>query len=101
MSTLTSSSTDAQVFAAYDDAASYAEDDDPAKAKLFVTAVRILLRRLPTFSAHGTARTQLSTELLQKQLERAEEWLASNDTETVSAGGAGVATHFSLEGFRT
>lgn len=47
MATLNSSSTDAEVWAAYDDNASYEEDGSRAKALAFLTACRILRRRLP------------------------------------------------------
>lgn len=56
MPSLTSASTLAQVEASYDDNASYAEDASVAKAKAFVTACRILLRRLPAEA--GTRESQ-------------------------------------------
>ena len=43
MATLNASSTDAEVWAAYDENASYQEDDSTAKALAFITAGRILL----------------------------------------------------------
>jgi hypothetical protein len=47
MATLSSNSTDAEVWAAYDDNASYEEDASRAKALAFVTVGRILRRRIP------------------------------------------------------
>ena len=47
MSALSSSSTLVQVENAYDDNASYAEDESVAKCRAFLTACRILLRRMP------------------------------------------------------
>ena len=47
MSTLSSTSTNDEVWAAYDDNASYEEDADRAKALAFITACRILIRRKP------------------------------------------------------
>lgn len=74
-SSLTSSSTDAQVEAAYDDNASYAEDLSPTKAKAFVTAVRILLRRLASGMSKGSNSLNYDRGLLQKQLAEAQEWV--------------------------
>ncbi len=53
MPTLTSASTDAQVEAEYDDTASYAEDLSVAKARRFVTACRILVRRYESSMTKG------------------------------------------------
>ena len=53
MATLSSNSTDAEVWAAYDDNASYEEDGSRAKALAFVTACRILRRRLPLSAGRG------------------------------------------------
>lgn len=54
MSTLSSSSTIAEVKDAYDDNASYYEDNSVAKAKGLVTAGLILLRRVPKRARHGS-----------------------------------------------
>jgi hypothetical protein len=53
MATLSSNSTDAEVWAAYDDNASYEEDGSRAKALAFVTACGILRRRLPLSAGRG------------------------------------------------
>lgn len=86
MSTLTSSSTLAVVQSAYDDNASYYEDDDATKAKAFITACRILLRRIPRDGMLQGARVTLTPEIIQDQLNAAVEWLAggSSDEETDS-----------------
>lgn len=87
MSTLSSSSTLAQVKAAYDDNASYAEDASVTKAKAFLTACRILLRRLPARSKSGDgSEVELDVALIRKELEEATSWLSQNDL----SGGGGV-----------
>jgi hypothetical protein len=47
MATLNGNSTDAEVWAAYDDNASYEEHGSRTKALALVTACRVLWRRLP------------------------------------------------------
>jgi len=79
-STLTGTSTDAQVWDAYDDAASYEEDSDRGKALAFLTACRILSRRLP-LSASRSGQS-ISRESLQEEARRAQVWLAANPGTT-------------------
>jgi len=76
MAAVDSSSTNAQVFAAYDDNASYEEDGSVTKAKAFMTAIRIILRRRPQMTLKE--QMQISFETLQKELQHAREWLAAN-----------------------
>jgi len=81
MSTLTSSSTFADVKAAYDDNASYVEDDSATKAAAFVTACRFLLRQLPKLAMQGgTNQVQMSPELIRDEMRDAHQWLASKRT---------------------
>ena len=97
-STLSSSSTLTDVQAAYDDNASYAEDDSTAKANAFVTAGLILLRRVAKRGTHGgrgSEEFEMAPELIQGEIDRARAWLASHQ----SAGGK--AKHQSLVTFRT
>ena len=75
-STLSSDSTDAEVWAAYDDNASYQEDVSRAKASAFITACRILARRLP-ISAGRDGQT-VSRESLREEVAAAQAWLAAN-----------------------
>ena len=56
MSTLNGSSTLAQVQAAYDDNASYAEDSSVSKCRAFLTACRILLRQTRSSSSWSLGR---------------------------------------------
>jgi len=98
VATLTSTATLAQVRAAYDDNASYEEDGSVAKAKSFVTACRILLRRLPmSTGTGGGAYIQLSPTTIMEQLRAAQGWLASK--ADVEDGGSGIK-HLSLEDYR-
>jgi hypothetical protein len=76
MSTLTSSSTDAQVWAAYDDNGSYWEDSSRTKALAFQSACIILARRLPMSA--GRDGQSISRESLLEQQRKAEAWLAAN-----------------------
>ena len=79
MSSLTSASTLAAVEASYDDNASYAEDASVTKAKAFVTACRILLRRLPAEAGTRESHVRLSPELIRKEMTEAQAWLQAND----------------------
>lgn len=76
MSSLSSSSTDAEVWAAYDDNASYQEDASRSKASAFITACRILARRLP-ISADRDGQS-ISRESLREEVAEAMAWLAAN-----------------------
>lgn len=86
MSTLSSSSTLAEVQAAYDDNASYLEDDSVVKAKAFVTAVRILLRRTPSRAEKGSNAQGWNHESLRKELEEARDWLEDENRPDVTYG---------------
>jgi hypothetical protein len=87
MSTLSAASTLAQVQAAYDDNASYAEDDSLAKARAFATACRLLLRRIPSRGAHG-GRSGIEIEfdpnIVRGELTDAQRWIGTR------SGGGGV-----------
>lgn len=79
MSTLSSASTTAQVRAAYDDNASFDEDNSPSKAAAFITAVTILINRLPSRAEKGdSGMIALELERYEKQLQRARQFLATN-----------------------
>jgi hypothetical protein len=80
MSSLSSASTDQEVWDAYDDNASYAEDASVSKAKSFVTACRILLRRRPTNMTVDGSTVAFSATSIERELEDAQHWLAQNNT---------------------
>ncbi|OHB82787.1 MAG: hypothetical protein A2V98_25835 [Planctomycetes bacterium RBG_16_64_12] len=94
---LSGASTLAEVLAAYDDTASYAEDSNVAKAATFVTACRILLRRLPKRAAHGgrgAEEIEIDPVVLRDEMRAAQKWLdARNLTNT-------PARAFSFANFR-
>lgn len=95
MASVTSASTDAQVWAAYDDNASFEEDDSPTKAAAFVTACRVLLRRRPTqISADGLS-TAFDAQAIRDELARATRFLAANRD-----GAGGKVKHLSFSGLR-
>ena len=101
MSTLSSASTLAQVQAAYDDNASYAEDASVSKCKTFITACRLLLRRMPARSVHGGRgsgeEVETTVGLIQTEMREAQSWLAGNDTTGTGAGGV---RHYDFSGYR-
>lgn len=86
MATLSSTSTDAEVAAAYDDNASYETDASPSKAAAFIEAVRILLRRRPKKAGKGRSQEiEFDMTILRDQILDAQRWLAQYG---VSGGGA-------------
>ena len=87
MAALSSSSTDQQVWDAYDNNASYDVDESVSKAEAFIEACRILLRRRPTqVSVDGTS-SSFEAGAIRQELEDARKWLATNNT---SANGGSV-----------
>ena len=96
MATLSSNSTDAEVWAAYDDNASYEEDGSRTKALAFVTACRILRRRLPLAAGRGP---QTGTrESLDAEVAAARAWPDAHPTTTGS--GSGRVRYVSMGNFR-
>jgi hypothetical protein len=80
MAAVTSASTDQAVWDAYDDNASYEEDESVSKAQAFITVCRVLLRRRPNqVSVDGTT-TSFEAGAIQKALDDARKWLALNNT---------------------
>jgi hypothetical protein len=96
MATLSSSSTDQEVWDEYDTTASYEEDASVAFAKRFVTACRILLRRRPTQISVGGQSTEFDARSISDALEASREWIAANNT---SANGGSVR-HLSFRNLR-
>lgn len=79
MSSLTGSSTLAQVMAAYDDNSSYEEDNSIVKARAFITACRILIRRTPTVMQKASNELSYNVQVLQQELRDAFAWLLARD----------------------
>jgi len=96
MATLSSNSTDAQVLAAYDDNASYEEDNSRAKADAFITACRILRRQLPLSGGRGPQ--SVTRESLDAEISAAKAWLDAHPATTGS--GSGRVRYMSMENFR-
>lgn len=97
MATLSATSTEAQVWAAYDDAASYEEESSRAKALAFITACRILSRRRPTQIGRGDRSTTL--ESLRQEMADARAWLNAHPT-TTGAGSRNAVTFADFRSFR-
>lgn len=81
MSTLTSSSTLADIKASYLNNASYSEDNSLSKAKAFVTACRFLLLKLPNRASHAGEEIQLDPRMIQDEMKIAIRWISSNAEE--------------------
>ena len=86
MASLSSSSTDAQVRAAYDDNASYEEDASASKCQAFITACKILLVRRPSSVTNDGTTVAFNDQAVLDELARARTWLAGNQ----SSRGGGV-----------
>lgn len=95
-STLSSTSTYAEVKAAYRDNASYREDSSRTKALAFVTACIFLADLEPMSSARDGQ--SMTKESLLEQQRKAEEWLTSNPD---SSGAGSLRVRFGdFQGFR-
>ena len=79
MAVVTSSSTEAEIEAAYTDNASYVEDKSTAKAAAFITVCRIMLSR-PSSSGKGTFSASWNRQALLEEIDRAMVWLEGRDT---------------------
>jgi len=86
MSTLSSSSTLAEVLAAYDDNASYEEDESVAKARTFITAVLIMIRyaQRERKGGAGGAEHEFNLEVLGDELTEARKYVAAKRTDDTS-----------------
>jgi hypothetical protein len=91
MAAIDSSSSLAAVEASYDDNASYLEEVSAAKARAFISAATILLRRMPETAGTREANFQYRMDLIQKELQKAREWLAANDGGATSLASSGPA----------
>jgi len=100
MSTLSSTSTYAEVLAAYDNGASYAEDNSTSKAASFETACRILLRREPVQTGRAGSAIVLDKQSIREELQRVRSWLAARGGASASAQ-TSSSRHLSFEGFRS
>jgi hypothetical protein len=95
MTAINSSSTPAEVWAAFVDSAGYDEDDDRAKAKTFRTVCRILIGKYRTMSASRDGQS-LSLESLHQMLKDVDAWIHANPDPS----SPGRARYFAMENFR-
>ena len=82
MATLNGSSSSLAVKQAYDDNASYREDNSVTKVKIFITAVAILMRRTASQMTKGGNAVSLRPDLLKQELDDAKRWLEARDTDS-------------------
>lgn len=95
MSTLSSASTDAEVWAAFDDNASFEEDGSSTKAAAFITSCLLLLRRRPQMTNVDGTQVAFEAGVVSDELKRARQWLATN-----RAGAGGGARYLDFSGVR-
>jgi|DEB3_MinimDraft_2_1074329.scaffolds.fasta_scaffold00552_2 hypothetical protein len=79
MSSLDGNSTYEQVKQAYDENASYIEDNSTTKARAFITACKILLRRTPSNMQKGSNALGYNVQALKQELDDAVAWLEARD----------------------
>jgi hypothetical protein len=80
----------------YLDNADYEETSSLSKARLFITACRALLLKLPTQTAGaGGGSIAFKPELIHEEMNRARAWVGANDTSRNSG-----VKHLSFGGFR-
>jgi len=82
---LSSTSTLAEVEAQYDDNADYAEVESVAKAKLYIHACRILLRRYRSSQSGGRVSQSRDLVGLREDLREAERWQRVHSTSRASS----------------
>jgi hypothetical protein len=96
---LDSTSTFAEILAAYDNNADYDLVGSVTKAKDFIQACRFLLLHKNDEGEHGRAIFRNDAMKLREQLAQAETWWRSNDTDALAAQ-KGHVRHFALREFR-
>lgn len=95
---LTSASTDAQVWAEFDDNADYEASGSTGMALSFRTACRYLMRRRPTEIGRGNR--SITMESLQQLYKDAGDWLALHPSTSSTANGGSRVRYLSMENFR-
>lgn len=96
---LDSTSTLAEVKAAYADNAAYDELGSVPKAKAFVTACRLLIFLLPTAAGQGGETITLDKAGLLAEMSQAKAWLSLNDPASTQRF-RGETTRVDLSRFR-
>lgn len=100
MAFVTSASTDEEVNAALDDNADYDVSASVVKAKNYIVAARIYLRRKAEEMTKGGVSVRDDYQKTTEALAKAERWWAANDSSAVTASGGGRVRQFSFEEFR-
>ena len=98
MATLNSSSTIQEIEAAYDDNASYAEVGSVSMCLAYITACRLLLRRMPKRQGNREGDVELNPELIKSDMENAQKWAQSNANG--NAAGSSAAPRVVVGSFR-
>jgi hypothetical protein len=88
MATLDSTSTDAEVLAAYMDNCGYREDDSSSMASAFITACTAMMARGVSRFQHGDEGMQFSLEDLRALMSDAKDFVRQKGG--VTSGGGGV-----------
>lgn len=97
MATLTSASTVDDARECYADNLSYETDGSVTKARAFIEACKYLLLTLPkSIGVTGGTNAAMSPELIQRQLEYAQRWVALNNTSS----NGGSVRHLSFRNLR-
>jgi hypothetical protein len=91
---LSSTSTDAEIWAAYDDNGSYEENNSRAQALAFKSACILLDRRRPTLISRGNRTVEMSS--LDKRIEDVSAFIA---THPASGSSGSRVRYFSMENF--
>lgn len=99
MATVDSTTTEAELKAAFRDNASYEEDASVAKARAMVTICMVMLERGIRRWKDGDQEQEFSPEILLKMKEDAARWANANDT--TAANRQGRVTYTSFENFRS
>ena len=98
---VTSTSTSAEVKAAYEDNCGYDITNDVAKCKDFIIACRIRIGRMAEeVRSSGGSSVSDTYKKLQDEQRKAESWLRANDTTATSAVVGSRVRGFSFEDFR-
>ena len=98
---LDSSSTIADAKAQYRDNLGYDLEGSVVKCKLFIEAVRYLIEAAQLSVGRGKVWIEEMQGKLDKELDRAERWLAAHDTSGTASVYGGSVLHRSFEDFRT
>ncbi len=90
MATVTSASTDAQVKAAFEDAASYREDASVAKALALITSGTILLLREASQMAKGSNSLGYDRTMIERAIREARDYVQNFSTSSADYPGPRV-----------